>query len=98
MVKWKRHGVSAIKDFPPIPGKFKPYLSEERRCALHTQLTQISDEYAQMDLEEIRLLKGGALPEGSNHQRAAFLASINKDYEALVKGKEDPSEDSSKEC
>jgi hypothetical protein len=39
----------------------------------------------------------GALPKGSDHQRTAFLSSINKDYEALVKDEEDPSEDSSKE-
>ena len=64
---------------------------------MHTHLTQVSDEYARMELEEIRLLKTGALPEGSNRQRTAFLASINKDYEALVKEKEDPSKDSSKE-
>jgi hypothetical protein len=64
---------------------------------MHTHLTQISDEYAQMELEEIQLLKAGALPEGSDHQRIALLSSINKDYEALVKNEEDPSEDSSKE-
>jgi hypothetical protein len=43
-----------------------------------------------MELEEIRLLKMGALPEGSNHQRIVFLSNINKDYEALVKDEEDP--------
>ena len=64
---------------------------------MHTHLTQISNEYAQMELEEIRLLKVGALQEGSNRQQTALLASINKDYEALVKDEEDPSEDSSKE-
>ena len=46
-----------------------------------------------MELEEIRLLKGGALPEGFDRQRAAFLFIINKDYEALVKDEEDPSEE-----
>jgi hypothetical protein len=50
-----------------------------------------------VELEEIRLLKIGALPEGSDRQRTAFLSSINKDYEALVKDEEDPSEDSSEE-
>jgi hypothetical protein len=30
---------------------------------------------------------------GSNRQRNAFLSSINKDYEALVKDEEDPSEE-----
>jgi hypothetical protein len=50
-----------------------------------------------MEQEEIRLLKTGALPEGSNRQRTAFLSSINKDYEALVKDEEDPFEDSSEE-
>jgi hypothetical protein len=60
---------------------------------LHTHLTQIVDEYDQMELKEIRLLKAGALPEGSNRQRIAFFSSIKKDYEALVKDEEDPSEE-----
>jgi hypothetical protein len=60
---------------------------------MHTQRTQILDEYTQMEQEEIRLLKMEALPEGSDHQRTAFLSSINKDYEALVKDDEDLSED-----
>jgi hypothetical protein len=64
---------------------------------MHTQLTQILDEYAQLEQEEIRLLKMGALPEGSNRQRTAFLSSIDKDYKALVKDEEDPYEDSSEE-
>ena len=64
---------------------------------MHTHLTQVSEEYAQMELKEIRLLKAGALPEGSNRQRTTFLASLNKDYEALVKEEEDPSEDSFEE-
>ena len=64
---------------------------------MHTYLTQVSEEYAWMELEEIWLLRAGALPEGSSRQRTAFLASINKDYEALVKEEEDPSEDSSEE-
>jgi hypothetical protein len=42
-------------------------------------------------------LKTGALLEGSDHQRTAFLSSINKDYEALVKDEEDQFEDLSKE-
>ena len=46
-----------------------------------------------MELEKIWLLKAGALPEGSDRQQIAFLASINKNYEALVKDKEDPSEE-----
>ena len=90
--------VSSIRDFPPFPKKFNPYLSEERRHALHTHLTYIFDEYTRMELEEIQLLKAGALPKGFNRQRATFHPSINKDYEALVKDEEDPSEDSSKEC
>ena len=60
---------------------------------MHTHLTQILDEYTQMELEEIRLLKAGALPKGSNRQQTTFLASINKDYEALVRDGEDPSEE-----
>jgi hypothetical protein len=39
----------------------------------------------------------GALPEGSNRQRIAFLSSIDKDYKALIKDEEDPSEGSSEE-
>jgi hypothetical protein len=50
-----------------------------------------------MEQEEIQFLKTGALLEGSNHQKTAFLSSINKDYEALVKDEEDLSKDSSKE-
>jgi hypothetical protein len=65
---------------------------------MHTHLTQISVEYARMELEEIWLLKEGALPEGSDCQRAAFLSSINKDYKALVKDEEDSSEDLFEEC
>jgi hypothetical protein len=87
----KYHSISAIRDFPPIPRRFNPYLSDEQKRAMHTQLTQISNEYARMEQEEIRLLKTGALPEGSDHQRTAFLSSINKDYEALVK--DDPFEE-----
>jgi hypothetical protein len=56
---------------------------------MHTQLTQILDEYTRMEQEEILLLKTGALPEGSDCQRTTFLSSINKDYEALVKDEED---------
>jgi hypothetical protein len=51
-----------------------------------------------MEREKIRLLKAGALPEGSDRQKAAFLFSINKDYKALVKDEEDLSEDLSEEC
>jgi hypothetical protein len=90
--------ISAIRDFPPIPMRFNPHLSEERKRAMHIHLTQILDEYAWMELEEIRLLKEGALLEGSNCQRVTFLSSINKDYETLVKDEEDPFEDSSEEC
>jgi hypothetical protein len=51
-----------------------------------------------MELKEVWLLKAGALPEGFNCQRTAFLSSINKDYKTLIKDKEDPFEDLSKEC
>jgi hypothetical protein len=93
----KRRSISTIRDFPPILGRFNPYLSNEQKRAMHTQLTQISDKYAQWEHEEIRLLKMGALPKGSDRQRTTFLSSIDKDYEALVKDEEDPSEDSSEE-
>ena len=98
MAKWKRHSVSAIRDFPHVPIKFNPCLSKERRHALHTHLTQISVEYARMELKEIRLLKAGALTKGSDHQRANFLASINNNYEALINDEEYSSKDSSEEC
>jgi hypothetical protein len=61
---------------------------------MHTRVTQIVDEYAKIEQEEIRLLKAGALPIESYRQKAAFLSSIDKDYEALVKDKGDPSEES----
>jgi hypothetical protein len=93
----KRHSISAIRDFPPIPGRFNLYLSNEQKQAMHTQLTQISDEYTQLEQEKIRLLKMGALPKGSDRQKTAFLSSIDRDYEALVKDEEDPSEGSSEE-
>jgi hypothetical protein len=64
---------------------------------MHTQLTQILDEYARMEQEEIQLLKTGALPEVFDRQRIAFLSSINKDYEALVRDEEDLSVDSTEE-
>ena len=43
-------------------------------------------------------MKARVLPEGSDSQRATFLSSINKDYEALVKDEEDPSEDLFEKC
>ena len=64
---------------------------------MHTHLTQVSDKYTRMELEEIRLLKARALLEGSSRQQTAFLASINNDYMALVKKEEDSFEDSSEE-
>ena len=60
----KHRSISVIRDFPFVPGRFNPYLSDERKRAMHTHLTQVSEEYAQMELEKIRLLKVGALPEG----------------------------------
>jgi hypothetical protein len=41
----KRRSISAIRDSPPIFGEFNPYLTNEQKRAMHTQLTQISDEY-----------------------------------------------------
>jgi hypothetical protein len=87
----KYRSMSAIRDFPLIPRSFNPYLSDEKKGAMHTQLTQISDDYVRMEQEEIRLWKTGALQEGSDRQRTTFLSNINKDYEALVKDEEDPS-------
>ena len=49
----KRHSILAIRDFPFVPGRFNPHLSDERRRAMHTHLTQVSEEYARMELEEI---------------------------------------------
>jgi hypothetical protein len=42
----KYRSVSVIQDFPPTPWRFNPHLSEERKQAIHTHLTQILDEYA----------------------------------------------------
>jgi hypothetical protein len=53
----KCRSISAIRDFPPILGRFNPYISNERKQAMLTQLTQILEEYTQMELEEIQLLK-----------------------------------------
>ena len=49
----KHRSISAIRDFPPIPGRFNPHLSDERKRVMHTNLTQVSEEYARMELEEI---------------------------------------------
>jgi hypothetical protein len=49
----KYSSILAIRDFPPIPGRFNPYLNDEKKRAMHTQLSQILDEYAGMELEEI---------------------------------------------
>jgi hypothetical protein len=49
----KYRSILALLDFPPIPGKFNPHLSDKRKRAMHTHLTQILDEYARMELEEI---------------------------------------------
>jgi hypothetical protein len=49
----KYRSISVIREFPPIPGRFNPLLSDERKRAMHTHLTQNSNEYAQMELEEI---------------------------------------------
>jgi hypothetical protein len=35
----KYRSISAIRDFPPIPGRFNPYLSDEQKRAMHAQLT-----------------------------------------------------------
>ena len=54
----KYRSISVIRDFPTIPGRFNPHFSDERKQAMHTHLTQISDEYSRIELKEIRLLKG----------------------------------------
>jgi hypothetical protein len=35
----KYRSISAIRDFPPIPRRFNPYLSDERKRAMHAHLT-----------------------------------------------------------
>jgi hypothetical protein len=35
----KSRSISTIRDFPPIPGRLNPYLSDEEKRAMHTQLT-----------------------------------------------------------
>ena len=42
----KHHNILAIQDFPPVPRRFNPHLSDERKRAMHTHLTQVSEEYA----------------------------------------------------
>jgi hypothetical protein len=37
--------ILAIRDFPLIPRRFNPHLSDERKRAMHTHLTKILDEY-----------------------------------------------------
>lgn len=59
--KRKRRSVSAVRDFQLVPGRYNPYLSAKRKWEMHTHLTQIADEYAKMEDEEIQLLKEGAL-------------------------------------
>ena len=42
----KYRSFSAMRDFPPILRRFNPHLSDERKQAMHTHLTQILNEYA----------------------------------------------------
>jgi hypothetical protein len=42
----KCRSILVIRDFPPIPERFNPFLNDEQKQAMYTQLTQISDEYA----------------------------------------------------
>jgi hypothetical protein len=35
----KYRSISAIRDFPPIPRRFNPYLNDEQKRAMPTQLT-----------------------------------------------------------
>jgi hypothetical protein len=35
----KYRNISAIRDFPPNPERFNPYLSDERKRAMHAHLT-----------------------------------------------------------
>jgi hypothetical protein len=46
VAKWKCRSVSVVRDFPPILGRFNPYLCAEKRWKLHTHLTQIAYEYS----------------------------------------------------
>jgi hypothetical protein len=91
--KWKRRNVSAVRDFPPIPKAAHPHLSMERRLQIAAHMRCVADEDAAMAREEIRLLKGGTLRKGTRRHKAAFLLSIEKDLEAMIKDEEDPSED-----
>ena len=49
----KRRRILVIQDFPPIPRRFNPHLCDKRKRAMHTHLTQVSDEYPRMELKEI---------------------------------------------
>ena len=51
-----------------------------------------------MEQEEIELLKARALLIGFERQNAAFLSSIDKYYEELVKDEEEPSKEFAGEC
>lgn len=60
IARWKCRCVSIVQDFPPIHGKYNPYLGTERKIEMHMHLTQIAKEYAQSKREEIQLLKARA--------------------------------------
>jgi hypothetical protein len=65
----------------------------ERRLQIAAHMRRVADEDAAMAREEIRLLKSGTLRKGTHRHKAAFLLSIEKDLEAMIKDEEDPSED-----
>jgi hypothetical protein len=90
----KYSSISMIRDFPPILRRFNPHFSDDRKQAMHTHLTQISDEYARMELEEILMLKARALPERIQSSKD-YVSLLHQ--QALVMDKEDPSKDSYEE-
>jgi hypothetical protein len=52
-------------------------------------MTQVAEEYAGMERDEIWLQKTRALQIGMNSQKVAFLLSIENDYGVMIKEEED---------
>jgi hypothetical protein len=88
--KWKRRNISAVRDFPPIPGAAHPHLSMERRLQIAAHLRRVANEDAAMAREEIRLLKNGTLRKGTRRHKEAFLLSIEEGPRSNDQGRRRP--------
>jgi hypothetical protein len=51
----------SLRDFPPIPRMHNPCVSVERRHEIAAHISCMAEKYAEMEENEIRLLKAGAL-------------------------------------